>query len=185
MGICESQNQSESLEKGNIKGNGKEIPVIHTIIQPIIHQQIQPIITKNIIPIIREIIIPVFVRNEMEAQNIPGDLILNHPDVKMAMSTVTDEERQLIKRIHENKQQQISPQNNGTISENVPQKPKEEFEEPIPHKEYEPALKKDVGKLRHYVKLVEKHIDHKIIQDITEQEIKVATRPHIVPVLYP
>ena len=75
--------------------------------------------------------------------------------------------------------------NNGTISENVPQIPKEEFEEPIPHKEYEPALKKDVGKLRHYVKLVEKHIDHKIIQDITEQEIKVATRPHIVPVLYP
>ena len=66
MGICESKNQSNTLEKGNEKGNGKEIRVIHTLIQPIIHQDIQPIITKNISPVIHQKIIPVCVRNEIE-----------------------------------------------------------------------------------------------------------------------
>ena len=86
MGVCDSSNQSETLEKGNKIGEEKGIRVIHTLIQPIIHQDIQPVITKNITPIIFQKIIPVYVRNEIEFQNIPKDLIMNHPDVIKALA---------------------------------------------------------------------------------------------------
>ena len=58
----------------------------YTLIQPIIHQDIQPIITEIKNPYIFQKIVPVYVINEIEAQNIPIDLILNHPDVKKPLA---------------------------------------------------------------------------------------------------
>ena len=176
MGICES----ETSEKGKKKENGKGITVIHTLIQPIIHQYIQPIITKNITPIIKRFIIPVYVRNEMEAQNIPKELILNHPDVKKAIGEMGPPLKEILN--NENEQPIRPSPNNGIIPEDNPQdineKPKLNFE-------CEPTLIKVVGELHHYIQVKEKHVTHQIIQPITQNETKVLVRPQIEPIIYP
>ena len=182
MGICESKNQSNTLEKGNEKGNGKEIPVIHTLIQPIIHQDIQPIITKNISPVIHQKIIPVCVRNEIEAQNIPIDLILNHPNVKKPLGPPK------IEPIDANVQPIKIP--SSELPPNIkagPEEIVEEYEEPTFNKEYEPSLVKVVGQLHHYIQVKEKHIRQKVIQHLTENvEMHAEARPRIEPILnYP
>ena len=198
MGVCQSQNQSESFEKGNIKGNGKGIPVIHTLIQPIIHEDTQPIITENITPVIRKIIIPVFVRNEMELQNIPKDLILNHPDVKKAMGPLPAK-----KPIEENEQPLIRPTPIGrppigpptiipppveppTISP-PPISPPPNGEKITGHlpQENEPVLVKVVGQLHHYIKLEERHITKKIVQPIIQDRIQPVIQTVIQPIIYP
>ena len=130
MGVCDSSNQSETLEKGNKIGEEKGIRVIHTLIQPIIHQEIQPVITENINPLIIKTIIPVIVRNEFEAQNIPRDLIMKHPDVKYAKVAPLLNEKQ--------------PPKSEKKPEDWPQEIVEETEEPSSNKEYEPTLVKVV-----------------------------------------
>ena len=192
MGVCQSQNQSESFEKGNIKGNGKGIPVIHTLIQPIIHEDTQPIITENITPVIRKIIIPVFVRNEMELQNIPEDLILNHPDVVKQMAHLPEE------NIEGNEQPPIGPPPMGQPPIGPPpmgQPPirPPSIEQPsngekIPGnlpQENEPVLVKVVGQLHHYIKLEEKHVTRTIVQPIVQDRIVTTTLTEVVPVIYP
>ena len=192
MGVCQSQNQSESFEKGNIKGNGKGIPVIHPLIQPIIHEDTQPIITENITPIIRKIIIPVFVRNEMELQNIPEDLILNHPDVVKQMAHLPEE------NIEGNEQPPIGPPPMGQPPIGPPpmgQPPirPPSIEQPsngekIPGnlpQENEPVLVKVVGQLHHYIKLEERHITKKIVQPIIQDRIQPVIQTVIQPIIYP
>ena len=175
MGICESENQSNTLEKGN----GKGISVIHTLIQPIIHKDIQPIITKNITPIIFQKIIPVIVRNEIEFQNIPKDLIMNHPDVIKALAPPK------IKPIDANAKPIIIPP--SELPPNVKAEPEEileEFEEPTLNKEYEPTLVKVVGQVHHYIQVKEKHIRQKVIQPMIENIEKQASfPPKIVPII--
>ena len=175
MGICESKNQSNTLEKGN----GKGISVIHTLIQPIIHQDIQPVITKNITPIIFQKIIPVYVRNEIEAQNIPKDLIMNHPDVIKALAPPK------IKPIDANAKPIIIPP--SELPPNVTAEPEEileEFEEPTLNKEYQPTLVKVVGQVHHYIQVKEKHIRQKIIQPMIEKTEQYASfPPKIVPII--
>ena len=179
MGICESKNQSNTLEKGNLKVNGKGITVIHTLIQPIIHKDIQPIITKNITPIIFQKIIPVYVRNEIEAQNIPKDLIMNHPDVIKALAPPK------IKPIDANAKPIIIPP--SELPPNVKAEPEEileEFEEPTLNKEYQPTLVKVVGQVHHYIQVKEKHIRQKIIQPMIEKTEQYASfPPKIVPII--
>ena len=177
MGICESKNQSNTLEKGNEKGNGKEIRVIHTLIQPIIHQDIQPIITKNISPVIHQKIIPVCVRNEIEAQNIPKDLILNLPDVKKELAPPK------IKPIDAKEQPIIMPESQQPNAETEPQEIVEEYEEPTYNKEYEPTLVKVVGQLHHYIQVKEKHIRQKVIQHMTKKKFVQTTYPKIEPII--
>ena len=180
MGFCESKNKSETSEKGKIKGNGKGITVIHTLIQPIIHQDIQPIITKNITPIIKKIIIPVIVRNEMEAQNIPRELILNHPDVRRAMGEMDPP----LKEINNNENEQpIRPSPNREI---IPEdNPRDINEKPKLNFECEPTLVKVVGDLHHYIQVKERHATQTIIQPLIEDEIKVLVQPQIEPIIYP
>ena len=188
MGTCESKNQSETLEKGN----GKGIPVIHTLIQPIIHEDTQPIITENITPVIRKIIIPVFVRNEMELQNIPEDLILNHPDVVKQMAHLPEE------NIEGNEQPPIGPPPMGQPPIGPPpmgQPPirPPSIEQPsngekIPGnlpQENEPVLVKVVGQLHHYIKLEERHITKKIVQPIIQDRIQPVIQTVIQPIIYP
>jgi len=177
MGICESKNQSNTLEKGNEKGNGKVIPVIHTLIQPIIHQDIQPIITENVTPVIFQKIIPVYVRNEIEAQNIPKDLILNLPDVKKELAPPK------IKPIDTKEQPIIMPESQQPNAETEPQEIVEEYEEPTYNKEYEPTLVKVVGQLHHYIQVKEKHIRQKVIQHITKKKFVQTTYPKIEPII--
>ena len=173
MGTCESKNQSETLEKGN----GKGIPVIHTLIQPIIHQDIQPIITEIKNPYIFQKIVPVYVRNEIEAQNIPKDLILNHPDVIKALAPPKS------KPIYTN-ELPIIPASQPPNIETGPQEVVEEYEEPISNKEYEPTLVKVVGQLHHYIQVKEKHIRQKVIQHITERkEMHAIAPPKIEPII--
>ena len=180
MGFCESKNKSETSEKGKIKENGKGITVIHTLIQPIIHQDIQPIITKNITPIIKKIIIPVIVRNEMEAQNIPRELILNHPDVRRAMGEMDPP----LKEINNNENEQpIRPSPNREI---IPEdNPRDINEKPKLNFECEPTLVKVVGDLHHYIQVKERHATQTIIQPLIEDEIKVLVQPQIEPIIYP
>ena len=177
MGICESKNQSNTLEKGNEKGNGKVIPVIHTLIQPIIHQDIQPIITENVTPVIFQKIIPVYVRNEIEAQNIPKDLILNLPDVKKELAPPK------IKPIDAKEQPIIMPESQQPNAETEPQEIVEEYEEPTYNKEYEPTLVKVVGQLHHYIQVKEKHIRQKVIQHMTKKKFVQTTYPKIEPII--
>ncbi len=177
MGICESKNQSNTLEKGNEKGNGKVIPVIHTLIQPIIHEDIQPIITENVNPVIFQKIIPVYVRNEIEAQNIPKDLILNLPDVKKELAPPK------IKPIDAKEQPIIMPESQQPNAETEPQEIVEEYEEPTYNKEYEPTLVKVVGQLHHYIQVKEKHIRQKVIQHITKKKFVQTTYPKIEPII--
>ena len=177
MGICESKNQSNTLEKGNEKGNGKVIPVIHTLIQPIIHQDIQPIITENVTPVIFQKIIPIYVRNEIEAQNIPKDLILNLPDVKKELAPPK------IKPIDAKEQPIIMPESQQPNAETEPQEIVEEYEEPTYNKEYEPTLVKVVGQLHHYIQVKEKHIRQKVIQHITKKKFVQTTYPKIEPII--
>ena len=177
MGICESKNQSNTLEKGNEKGNGKIIPVIHTLIQPIIHEDIQPIITENVNPVIFQKIIPVYVRNEIEAQNIPKDLILNLPDVKKELAPPK------IKPIDAKEQPIIMPESQQPNAETEPQEIVEEYEEPTYNKEYEPTLVKVVGQLHHYIQVKEKHIRQKVIQHITKKKFVQTTYPKIEPII--
>ena len=177
MGICESKNQSNTLEKGNEKGNGKVIPVIHTLIQPIIHQDIQPIITENVNPVIFQKIIPVYVRNEIEAQNISKDLILNLPDVKKELAPPK------IKPIDAKEQPIIMPESQQPNAETEPQEIVEEYEEPTYNKEYEPTLVKVVGQLHHYIQVKEKHIRQKVIQHITKKKFVQTTYPKIEPII--
>ena len=182
MGVCQSQNQSESFEKGNIKGNGKGIPVIHTLIQPIIHEDTQPIITENITPVIRKIIIPVFVRNEMELQNIPKDLILNHPDVVKQMAHLPEE------NIEGNEQPPIGPPPMGQPPIRPPSIEQPSNGEKIPGnlpQENEPVLVKVVGQLHHYIKLEERHITKKIVQPIIQDRIQPVIQTVIQPIIYP
>ena len=171
MGVCDSSNQAETLEKGNKKGEEKGIRVIHTLIQPIIHQEIQPVITENIKPLIIKTIIPVIVRNEFEAQNIPRDLIMKHPDVKYAKVAPVLNEKQ--------------PPKSEKKPEDWPQEIVEETEEPSSNKEYEPTLANVVGNVNHYIQVKEKHIRQKIIQHITKETIKYLDDAKIVPVLSP
>ena len=173
MGICESKNQSETLEKGNIKGNGKGIPVIHTLIQPIIHQNIQPIITKNINLVLRRFIIPVYVRNEMEFQNIPKELILNHPDVIKAIGHLPKG-----KPIEKNEQPIKPPPNSENNAEDDKKGPKLNFES-------EPTLVKVVGELHHYIQVKEMHTTHIIPQEITQDDYVLSIKTEIVPVIIP
>jgi len=177
MGICESKNQSNTLEKGNEKGNGKVIPVIHTLIQPIIHEDIQPIITENVNPVIFQKIIPVYVRNEIEAQNIPKDLILNLPDVKKELAPPK------IKPIDAKEQPIIMPESQQPNAETEPQEIVEEYEEPTYNKEYEPTLVKVVGQIHHYIQVKEKHIRQKVIQHITKKKFVQTTYPKIEPII--
>ena len=177
MGICESKNQSNTLEKGNEKGNGKVIPVIHTLIQPIIHEDIQPIITENVNPVIFQKIIPVYVRNEIEAQNIPKDLILNLPDVKKELAPPK------IKPIDAKEQPIIMPESQQPNAETEPQEIVEEYEEPTYNKEYEPTQVKVVGQLHHYIQVKEKHIRQKVIQHITKKKFVQTTYPKIEPII--
>ncbi len=169
MGVCDSSNQAETLEKGNTKEEEKGIKVIHTLIQPIIHQEIQPIITENINPVIIKTIIPVVVRNEFEAQNIPRDLIMNHPDVKYAKVAPLLEEKKQLPKSEKNPEDEIV----------------EETEEPSLNKEYEPTLVKVVGNVNHYIQVKEKHIRQKIVQKITKDECKYLDDAKIIPVLHP
>ena len=171
MGVCDSSNQAETLEKGNKKGEEKGIRVIHTLIQPIIHQEIQPVITENIKPLIIKTIIPVIVRNEFEAQNIPRDLIMKHPDVKYAKVAPVLNEKQ--------------PPKSEKKPEDWPQEIVEETEEPSSNKEYEPTLVKVVGDLHHYIQVKERHATQTIIQPLIEDEIKVLVQPQIEPIIYP
>ena len=178
MGVCDSSNQAETLEKGNTKEEEKGIKVIHTLIQPIIHQDIQPVITKNITPIIFQKIIPVFVRNEIEAQNIPKDLIMNHPYVIKALAPPK------IKPIDANAKPIIIPP--SELPPNVTAEPEEileEFEEPTLNKEYEPTLVKVVGQVHHYIQVKEKHIRQKVIQHITKKKFVQTTYPKIEPII--
>ena len=180
MGFCESKNKSETSEKGKIKGNGKGIAVIHTLIQPIIHQDIQPIITKNITPIIKKIIIPVIVRNEMEAQNIPRELILNHPDVRRAMGEMEPPPNEMLNNENE---QPIGPSPN---SEKIPEdRPQDINQKPKLNFECEPTLVKVVGEVHHYIQVKEKHATQKIIMPLIQDEIKVLVRPQIEPIIFP
>ena len=178
MGICQSKNQSNTLEKRKKKGNGKVIPVIHTLIQPIIHQDIQPIITEIKNPYIFQKIVPVYVRNEIEAQNIPIDLILNLPDVKKELAPPK------IKPIDAKEQPIIMPESQQPNAETEPQEIVEEYEEPTYNKEYEPTLVKVVGQLHHYIQVKEKHIRQKVIQHITERKEMHAIAPQkIEPII--
>ena len=177
MGICESKNQSNTLEKGNEKGNGKVIPVIHTLIQPIIHEDIQPIITENVTPVIFQKIIPVYVRNEIEAQNIPKDLILNLPDVKKELAPPK------IKPIDAKEQLIIMPESQQPNAETEPKEIVEEYEEPTYNKEYEGTLVKVVGQLHHYIQVKEKHIRQKVIQHMTKKKFVQTTYPKIEPII--
>jgi len=116
----------------------------------------------------------------MEAQNIPKELILNHPDVKKAIGEMGPPLKEILN--NENEQPIRPSPNNGIIPEDNPQdineKPKLNFE-------CEPTLIKVVGELHHYIQVKEKHVTHQIIQPITQNETKVLVRPQIEPIIYP
>ena len=119
----------------------------------------------------------VYVRNEIEAQNIPKDLILNLPDVKKELAPPK------IKPIDAKEQPIIMPESQQPNAETEPQEIVEEYEEPTYNKEYEPTLVKVVGQLHHYIQVKEKHIRQKVIQHITKKKFVQTTYPKIEPII--
>ena len=169
MGICESKK--------------KEIRVMHIQYKPIIHENIQPIITIIKLKIIRHIIIPVYVKNEIEAQNLVNQediLLKNNPQIINAINTISEEEQ---KEIDEYSKKIKEEDYQDTISEDIRNLHNKVGNQKF-NKENEPYLAKVVGNVHHYIKVIEQHTGKNVINPLVRKEIQPVIQKEIQPIIY-